>query len=34
MNVARRVGNARPLEEFNQSDWIQIDFALLINHQR
>jgi hypothetical protein len=26
--------NARSLAEFNQSSWIQIDFAPLINHQR
>jgi hypothetical protein len=27
MNVGRSMGNARPLVEFNQSDWIQVDFA-------
>jgi hypothetical protein len=27
MNVGRSMGNARPLAEFNQFDWIQIDFA-------
>jgi hypothetical protein len=27
MNVGRSMGNARPLAEFNQSDWIQVDFA-------
>jgi hypothetical protein len=26
--------NARPLAEFNQSGWIQVDFALLINYRR
>jgi hypothetical protein len=26
--------NARPLAEFNQSGWIQVDFAPLINHRR
>jgi hypothetical protein len=31
MNVGRRMGNARPLAEFNQSGWIQVDFAPLIN---
>jgi hypothetical protein len=25
--------NARPLAEFNQSGWIQVDFAPLINYQ-
>jgi hypothetical protein len=28
MNVEQSMGNARPLVEFNQSDWIQVDFAL------
>jgi hypothetical protein len=27
MNVGRSMGNARPLVEFNPSDWIQVDFA-------
>jgi hypothetical protein len=26
--------NARPLAEFNQSGWVQVDFAPLINYQR
>jgi hypothetical protein len=26
--------NARPLAEFNQSSWIQFDFAPLINYRR
>jgi hypothetical protein len=26
--------NARPLAEFNQSGWVQVDFALLINYRR
>jgi hypothetical protein len=26
--------NARPLVEFNQSGWIQVDFAPLINYRR
>jgi hypothetical protein len=34
MNVGRSMGNARPLAEFNQSDWIQVDFAPLINYRR
>jgi hypothetical protein len=28
------MGNARPLAEFNQFDWIQVDFAPLINYRR
>jgi hypothetical protein len=28
------MGNARPLAESNQSGWIQVDFAPLINYQR
>jgi hypothetical protein len=32
MNVGRSMWNARPLVEFNQSGWIQVDFALLINY--
>jgi hypothetical protein len=27
MNVGRSMENARPLVEFNQSGWIQVDFA-------
>jgi hypothetical protein len=34
MNVGRSMWNARPLAEFNQSGWIQVDFAPLINHRR
>jgi hypothetical protein len=34
MNVGRSMGNARPLAEFNQSGWIQVDFAPLINYRR
>jgi hypothetical protein len=34
MNVDRSMRNARPLAEFNQSGWIQVDFAPLINYQR
>jgi hypothetical protein len=34
MNVGRSIWNARPLVEFNQSVWIQVDFAPLINYQR
>jgi hypothetical protein len=34
MNVGRSMGNARPLAEFNQSGWIQVDFASLINYRR
>jgi hypothetical protein len=34
MNAGRSMGNARPLAEFNQSDWIQVDFAPLINYRR
>jgi hypothetical protein len=26
--------NARPLAEFNQSDWIQVDFAPIINYRK
>jgi hypothetical protein len=33
-NVGRSMWNARPLVEFNQSVWIQVDFAPLINYQR
>jgi hypothetical protein len=28
MNVGRSMGNARPLAEFDQSGWIQVDFPL------
>jgi hypothetical protein len=28
------MGNARPLAEFNQSYWIQVDFAPIINYRR
>jgi hypothetical protein len=34
MNVGRSMGNARPSTEFNQSGWIQVDFAQLINYRR
>ena len=34
MNVGRSMGNARPLAEFNQSDWTQVDFAPLINYRK
>jgi hypothetical protein len=34
MSVGRSMGNARPLAEFNQSGWIQVDFAPLINYRR
>jgi hypothetical protein len=34
MNVGRSMWNARPLAEFNQSSWIQVDFAPLIHYQR
>jgi hypothetical protein len=34
MNVDRSMGNSRPLVEFNQSDWIQVDFAPIINYRR
>jgi hypothetical protein len=34
MNVGRGIWNARPLTEFNQSGWIQVDFAPLINYRR
>jgi hypothetical protein len=34
MNVGRCMWNARPLAEFNQSGWIQVDFAPLINYRR
>jgi hypothetical protein len=34
MNVSRSMGNVRPLAEFNQSGWIQVDFAPLINYRR
>jgi hypothetical protein len=28
------MGNARPLAEFNQSGWIQVDFAPIIKYRR
>jgi hypothetical protein len=34
MNVGRSMGNARPLAEFNQSDWIQVASPPLINCRR
>jgi hypothetical protein len=34
MNVGRSMWNARPLAEFNQSSWIQVDFAPLSNYRR
>jgi hypothetical protein len=34
MNVGRSMWNARPLAEFNQSGWIEVDFAPLINYRR
>jgi hypothetical protein len=34
MNVGQSMWNARPLAEFNQSGWIQDDFAPLINYRR
>jgi hypothetical protein len=34
MNVGRSMWNARPLAEFNQSGWIPVDFAPLINYRR
>jgi hypothetical protein len=34
MNVGRSMWNARPLAEFDQSGWIQVDFAPLINYRR
>jgi hypothetical protein len=34
MNVGRSMWTARPLAEFNQSGWIQVDFAPLINYRR
>jgi hypothetical protein len=27
MNIGQSMGNARPLAKFNQSGWIQVDFA-------
>jgi hypothetical protein len=33
MYVGRSMWSARPLAEFNQSDWIQVDFAPLINYR-
>jgi hypothetical protein len=34
MNVGPSMWNARPLAEFNQSGWTQVDFAPLINYTR
>jgi hypothetical protein len=34
MNVGRSMWNARPLAEFKQSGWVQVDFARLINYRR
>jgi hypothetical protein len=34
MNVGRSMWNTRSLAEFNQSSWIQVDFAPLINYRR
>jgi hypothetical protein len=34
MNVGRSMWNVRPLAEFNQSGWVQVDFAPLINYRR
>jgi hypothetical protein len=34
LNVGRSMWNDRPLVEFNQSGWIQVDFAPLINYRR
>jgi hypothetical protein len=34
MNVGQSMWNARPLVEFDQSGWIQVDFAPLINYRR
>jgi hypothetical protein len=34
MNVGRSMWSARPLAEFNQSGWIQVDVAPLINYRR
>jgi hypothetical protein len=34
MNVGRSMWNARPLADFNQYSWIQVDFAPLINYRR
>jgi hypothetical protein len=34
MNVGRSMWNARPLAEFNQPGWIQVDFAPLISYRR
>jgi hypothetical protein len=34
MNVGRSMWNARPLADFNQFGWIQVDFAPLINYRR
>jgi hypothetical protein len=34
MNVGQSMWNVRPLAEFNQSGWIQVDFAPLISYRR
>jgi hypothetical protein len=34
MNVGQSMGNARPLVDFNQSGWIQVNIAPLINYRR
>jgi hypothetical protein len=34
INVGRNMCNARPLAEFHQSGWVQVDFAPLINYRR
>jgi hypothetical protein len=34
INVGRSMWNARPLAQFNQSGWIEVDFAPLINYRR
>jgi hypothetical protein len=34
MNVGQSMGSARPLAEFNQSDWIQVDFPPINNYRR
>jgi hypothetical protein len=34
MNIGRSMWNVGPLVEFNQSSWIQVDFAPLINYRR
>jgi hypothetical protein len=34
MNVGRSMWNSRPMAEFSQSGWFQVDFAPLINYRR